>query len=151
MVWVICTPAFQFWFGVLGAPGKPSIAFGSVSLYWPVANSCGNATARVCTTTPYCASRSFFALRIVAFCASAMFSESASESGRVSHDGELVSASCAEIFRLAAEQKTASDKMIFIFFMGKMFSTLCGGELFHRRQRKFCDVFGQMPDACGVL
>ena len=47
---------------------------------WPA--PVGSATARVCTTMPYDASRSFCALRMVAFCASAVFSASASDSGR---------------------------------------------------------------------
>ena len=52
--------------------GNFSIASGSVYLYWPLATNCGSATARVCTTTPCEASRSFLALKIVAFCRSAM-------------------------------------------------------------------------------
>src|SRR5271170_6649907 len=108
MVWVICTPAFQFWFGVV-EPGKPSIASGSVSLYWPFAVNCGNAIARVCTTTPYCDSRSFLALRIVAFCASAMFRQSASDSGRVSQSGaELVSAAATAKVKLKNNESSVN-------------------------------------------
>src|SRR5262245_26744518 len=48
--------------------------------------------ARVCTTTPWDASRSLFALRMVPFCWSARLRQSASEIGRVSHVESFVGA-----------------------------------------------------------
>src|SRR5450631_4298556 len=118
MDWTSWIPAFQFWFGEPEEPGKLSIAFGSVYLYCPLAVRCGNATARVCTTTPCDAARSFFAFRIVALLLSAWFRHCSSDSGCEIHAGELVSAFCAEIFRFAAKQINASVKIILVFFMG---------------------------------
>src|SRR5882724_8744756 len=103
MDWTIWTPAFQFWFGEPGELGKVSIAFGSVYLYWPVAVKCGSATARVCTTTPCAASRSFFAFRIEAFCWNARFRHCTSDNGCEIHAGEFVSAFCAAAFQFAAK------------------------------------------------
>src|SRR5665213_670516 len=99
--------------------GKDSIALGSVYLYWPLAVKCGSATARVCTTTPCDASRSFCALRMVAFCWRATFRQSTSESGCEIHTVEFVSALCATAFLLAARHTSDSEKMILIFFIGK--------------------------------
>src|ERR1700744_3737403 len=142
-------PVFQFRIGSLGAEkplplGKFSIACGSVYSYWPLAESCGNATARVWITSPCDDSRSLCASSTAALACSAVLIASASDNGRDSHDGAFVSSALARCRPARISPTVNNVRIVFMFKITSFNLSFPGGKSLKGRQRKPDDMVGQI-------